>query len=86
MKQILNLFIKGEHNHAPDAEKLKATKIAAEVKQTALADVFKLASAIVDEVHQEQLDVAASCPALLSIWPEMLTAPTSSSIPKIRST
>ena len=66
VKQIGNLFFKGEceHNHTPNVGILKATKIAAEVKKRALADIFKPASAIVDEVLLEQMDVAAPCPAL----------------------
>ena len=51
------MFIKGqcEHNHAPDVGILNTTKI--------MADVFKPASAIVDEVLLKQMDVAAPCPA-----------------------
>ena len=42
---------------------LKAAKILKEVKKRALDDVFRTASAIVDEVLMEQID-AAPCPAV----------------------
>ena len=59
------VFFKGPlaHNHPPQVGSGKATKIAALVKKTPLEDVFKPASAIVDEVLLEELD-NAPCPSI----------------------
>ena len=56
-------FETGVHNHPPDVGAAVSATITAKVKARAVTDIFKPASAIVEEVLLEELP-HASCPSL----------------------